>query len=354
GDTLTGALARAAGETVGDYAIGQGSLAASGNYALSFTTGSTFGITPRAITITADAAQSKIYGNVDPTLNYTIGGLGLVFGDTLTGALARAAGETVGDYAIGQGSLAASGNYALSFTTEAFTVTRRPLVITADDKSRIYGEVNPLTGSATGDNLVAGDTIDWVEIFSAATAASNVGRYDALASNASGIGLDNYDITYVTNVGGLEVTRRPITVRADDIRVLQGQSDPLLAWSLVAGILAPFDTFDTIFMGHLVREPGQAVGRYAITRGTLAVVGNYDLVDFAAGSLTIAPAMITRSVPLERGGNANVWLTDTLASKPWDDEDEQSDCTAGVADGECASLSGLDRQYFGDHIRWQN
>ncbi|MBN9334235.1 MBG domain-containing protein, partial [Devosia sp.] len=89
GDTLTGALARAAGETVGDYAIGQGSLAASGNYALSFTTGSTFGITPRAITITAAAGQSKIYGNVDPTLNYTIGGLGLVFGDTLTGALAR-------------------------------------------------------------------------------------------------------------------------------------------------------------------------------------------------------------------------------------------------------------------------
>ena len=42
--------------------------------------------------------------------------------DSLTGALTRVAGENVGTYAIQQGSLAASANYALSFIGANFTI----------------------------------------------------------------------------------------------------------------------------------------------------------------------------------------------------------------------------------------
>ncbi len=72
---------------------------------------SSFAITPRAVTVTADA-QSKVYGSADPTLTYTVGGNGLVNGDTLSGTLGRAAGENViaGGYAITQGGVTNTAN----------------------------------------------------------------------------------------------------------------------------------------------------------------------------------------------------------------------------------------------------
>ena len=64
---------------------------------------------------------ARIYGEADPTLTYTIGGMGLALGDTFTGGLSRDAGENVGSYAINQGTLALSANYTLSYVGGTFT-----------------------------------------------------------------------------------------------------------------------------------------------------------------------------------------------------------------------------------------
>ena len=57
--------------------------------------------------MTADA-QSRIYGDANPALTYTIGGSGLVNGDSLSGSLATGATTAtgVGIYGITQGRLA--------------------------------------------------------------------------------------------------------------------------------------------------------------------------------------------------------------------------------------------------------
>ena len=81
-----------------------------------------FTITPRPLAVTAEAA-SKVIGGSDPALTYTQEGL--VGGDALTGALVRDAGETVGTYAIRQGTLSAGSNYTLTFTEGVFTVSNR-------------------------------------------------------------------------------------------------------------------------------------------------------------------------------------------------------------------------------------
>ncbi|MCM8731056.1 MBG domain-containing protein [Hephaestia sp. GCM10023244] len=122
GDTLTGTLATAAATQsgIGDYAIDIGTLAASANYALTFVPG-VLVINPRPIAITAED-QAKRWNTRDPALTYVVGGEGLANGDTLSGGLARAAGETPGDYAIGQGSLSASANYAVTFTPGTLTI----------------------------------------------------------------------------------------------------------------------------------------------------------------------------------------------------------------------------------------
>jgi M6 family metalloprotease-like protein len=92
-----------------------------GNY--TGTKGSTFTITPAALTVTPTSSQSKTFGASDPALTY--GNSGAVGGQTagFTGLLARAAGEAVGTYAITQGTLALAdngafktNNYTLSFT----------------------------------------------------------------------------------------------------------------------------------------------------------------------------------------------------------------------------------------------
>jgi hypothetical protein len=124
GDTLSGSLTTAAtlASGSGNYAISQGSLSGSSNYTIAYV-GNTLAVTPRPLTVTANAV-SKSFGAVNPTLTYTIGGAGLVNGDNLSGSLATAAnqGSPVGTYAITQGSLMASPNYAMQFYGNSLTV----------------------------------------------------------------------------------------------------------------------------------------------------------------------------------------------------------------------------------------
>ncbi|HJQ56820.1 MAG TPA: MBG domain-containing protein, partial [Vineibacter sp.] len=126
---LTGSLARAAGESVagGPFAITQGSLAGA-NYAITYT-GANLTVTPAPLNVVADA-KTKVFGDADPALTYTVSGF--KFADTaatvLAGALSRVAGESVAGspYAILQGTLAANANYAIAYTGASLTVTPLP------------------------------------------------------------------------------------------------------------------------------------------------------------------------------------------------------------------------------------
>jgi hypothetical protein len=84
-----------------------------------------FTVDTRAITVTADA-KSKVYGSSDPTFTYSITTGSLVLGDSLTGALTRAAGTDVGTYQIQQGALTTGNNpkYAITFVGADLSITR--------------------------------------------------------------------------------------------------------------------------------------------------------------------------------------------------------------------------------------
>jgi hypothetical protein len=180
GDTLSGALATSAttASDVGTYGITQGTLAVSSNYTLSSFAGANLTVTQRAITVTAEA-KSRVYGDANPALTYHVGGAGLVNGDTLSGALATSAttASNVGTYGITQGTLAASGNYALNYASADLTVTQRAITVTADAKSRAYGDTNPaLTYQVGGSGLVNGDTLAGA-LATSATTSSEAGVY---------------------------------------------------------------------------------------------------------------------------------------------------------------------------------
>jgi gliding motility-associated-like protein len=111
------------------------------------------------LTITATPGQTKVYGAADPSsYAYTLSAP--LFGtDALTGALARAVGETVGPYAINQGTLT-NTNYDITYVGNNFVITPASLSITGiNGANKIYdGTTNALiNGTASYIGLVLAD-----------------------------------------------------------------------------------------------------------------------------------------------------------------------------------------------------
>ncbi|MBN9220462.1 MAG: filamentous hemagglutinin N-terminal domain-containing protein, partial [Mesorhizobium sp.] len=156
GVALVGVLDRASGEDVGSYAIGQGTLtnASNSNYDITFDS-STFAIGKRAVTVTATAGQGKTYGDADPT-SYGYSYTSLGSGTALVGVLDRAAGENVGGYAIGRGTLtdAANANYDITFDSSTFSIGKRAVTVTATaGQGKTYGDADPSSYGYTTSGL---------------------------------------------------------------------------------------------------------------------------------------------------------------------------------------------------------
>jgi hypothetical protein len=315
GDTtgvFAGSLSRGAGENVGSYAIGQGSLLAGNNYTITYT-GNNLAITPATLTVSADA-QSKTYGTADPSLTYSVSGLvnttvnGVTINDTaasvLTGGVSRAGGENVGGYAIGQNTLAANGNYNLVYIGNNLSITPATLTVTANAQSKTYGTNDP-TLSYSVSGLVNGVTVNGVTINDTAgsvlsgnvsrASGENVGSYainqDTLAANG------NYNLVYTGN--NLAINPATLTVTANSQSKTYGTNDPTLTYSvsgLVSGVTingtAINDTAGSVLTGSVSRASGENVGSYAINQDTLASNSNYNLV-YTGNNLAITPATLT-------------------------------------------------------------
>ena len=133
------------------------------NYNFNNTATGVADITPKPITVTPTAGQSKTYGNDDPITNpifvYTFDPV-LISPDVFSGNLSRVAGEDVNTYAYTIGTLSAGSNYALTLVPGTFEITQKPLTVTAVGDSREYDQTTnaTVTLSSTdekiGDNLV--------------------------------------------------------------------------------------------------------------------------------------------------------------------------------------------------------
>ena len=84
------------------------------------------------------------------------------------------------------------------------------------------------------------------------------------------------------------VNPRPITVTADPQSKVYGVPDPELTYQVTTGSLVSGDAFT----GALTRDPGEDVGTYAITQGTLMLTNDYVLT-YAGDFLTITQAVPT-------------------------------------------------------------
>ncbi|PJJ06974.1 SprB-like repeat protein [Flavobacterium sp. 1] len=299
-DSFTGALTRVAGENIGTYAINQGSLSAGSNYTISYA-GANFTITAKPITVTATPSQTKVYGTTDPVFAYTVSP-SLIGSDAFTGTLTRVAGENIGNYAINQGSLTAGSNYTISYVSANFTITAKPITVTATaSQTKVYGTTNPVFAYTVSPSLVGSDA------FTGALTrvpGENIGNYAITLGNLSAG--TNYNITYVSK--DFTITAKPITVTANTSQTkVYGTTDPVFTYTVSPSLVG-----SDAFTGALTRAAGVNVGVYAITQGTLSAGGNYTITYNGSNfTITKADQVITWNQTLELGcnGETSIVLT---------------------------------------------
>ena len=280
GDAASGSLVRASGENAGTYAISKSTYTYGSNYAETYV-GAVLIITARAITITADA-KTKIYGNANPALTAQITSGTIVNGDAATGSLVRSSGENAGTYAINQGSYTYGSNYVETYVGSILTITARAITITADAKTKIYGNADPaLTAQVTSGTIVNGDAATGSLV---RTSGENAGTY-AISQGSYTYG-SNYAETYAGTV--LTITARAITITADAKTKVYGDADPALTAQVTSGTIVNGDAAT----GSLVRATGENAGSYAITKGTYTYGSNY-AETYAGAALTITARAIT-------------------------------------------------------------
>ncbi|MFN0729988.1 virginiamycin B lyase family protein [Polaribacter gochangensis] len=182
-------------------------------------------------------------------------------------------------------SVAENATYEAAEKEITLTINKAELTVTADNKSRVYGESNPtLTFAYSGfKNLEDATALTTVPTASTtASVASNVGTYDVEVANGVAT---NYSFKYVK--GTLEITKKAITITADATTKVYGESDPALTYTASPSLEA-----GDSFIGNLTRVTGEDANTYAILQGTLSAGTNYTIT-FVSKDFTITKKAIT-------------------------------------------------------------
>ncbi len=326
----------------GQYGITSTNLAGLG-YAVQNTT---FTVNARPITVSG-VSTSRVYGDSNPALSYTTEAAGtsrgLVAGDSLIGAVSTSAtsASSKGSYDITQGSLTNTNNsnYDISYTNGTLTVNARPITVSGNNASRVYGDSNPsLTytteAAGTSRGLVAGDNLGLSgSLVTDATASSNKGTYDIAQGSLSSTNT-NYDMSYAKAT--LTVNARPITVSGVSTSRVYGDSNPALSYTTeAAGTSRGLVSGDSL-IGAVSTSATSASskGSYDITQGSLTNTNNsnYD-ISYTNGTLTVHARPITVSgVSTNRVyGDSNPALSYTT---------EAAGTSRGLVAGDNLGLSG--------------
>ena len=304
GDTLNFTLETTALKlsNVGDYPITV-TLGPNPNYSVTPTNG-TLHIDPKAATVTADN-KTKTYGDDNPSFTATI--TGTVNGDTLNFTLASTALKfsNVGDYTITV-TLGSNPNYNVTPTNGTLHIDPKAASVTANNKSKDYGDDNPALAATVVGEVSGGDAVNYT-LSTTAVKLSGVGDYAitvALGSNP------NYTVS--TTNGTLHIDPKAASVTANNKTKEYGDDNPALT-ATVVGEVSGGDTVNYSLTTTAVKLSG--VGDYPISV-TLGSNPNYT-VSKTDGTLHIDPkaATVTADNKTKTYGDDNPPFTATVVGE---------------------------------------
>lgn len=258
---------------------------------------------PVAVTITADG-HSKVFGDADPALTYTV--TGLESGDSLTQVptCTRAAGEDVGPYAITCSGATAASKYVISYVAGSLAITAKSGVVTADNKTITYGDPDPaFTYLVSGGGSVS--------VSCGVTGAhSAAGSYSITCIDS---GNPNYSLSFTT--GTLTVNPAPLQVTANNKTIAYGDPDPAFD-ATVVGLKSP-DLLDPGLTCGVV-GPHANAGTYPITCQGADGGPNYATPTYGAGTLTVtkATAVVSPNAQSMTYGDPDPALTYAVVGPP--------------------------------------
>ena len=182
------------------------------NYAFEYEAGD---LTVGKATLTVSANnKSREYGEANPTFDGDISGFknsetaSVIDSGSASYSSTASTSSNVGNYMITASGTYSDNNYAFEYEAGDLTVGKATLTVSANDKSREYGEANPtFDGDISGfKNDETASVVSGLSYSSTATAQSDVGSYDITASGATAT---NYAFTYVN--GDLEIAQKVLT-----------------------------------------------------------------------------------------------------------------------------------------------
>jgi len=289
-----------------------GGTFSAGNYTITYNNGA-LTITPVALSITASDA-SKSYGQT-PTLSaFTSSGLQnseTIGSVTLASAgTAATAGVSGSPYTItasnATGGTFSAGNYTITYSNGALTITPAALSITASDASKSYGQTTTFTGTEfTSSGLQNGETIGSVTLSSAGTAATagvSGSPYAITASNATGgtFSAGNYTITHSN--GALTITPAALFITADDASKTNGQTVTFTGTEFTSSGLRNSETIGSVTLDSAgaAASASAAGSPYAITASN-ATGGTFNADNYAIsyndGALTVSAESTASTEP---------------------------------------------------------
>ena len=313
GDTvstaLSGSLVRTGGKNVlGGDAVTVGTLADVLGYGVTYV-GANYAISQAPLTVTASAA-SKTYGqSVNPSA-FTSTGLvnSETIGSVSEASMGSAATANVGSYAITVGGATGgsfnASNYAISYVNGVVTINAAPLTVTGlSSTSRTYNgsAADALTGTATLNGLVNGETLTLGNTNSGTLASANAGSQGVTTSVsiANGTGLaSNYSLTQTT-LANVNIAPKALTYTATATnKPYDGNTTAAAAIGGLTGLVgsetvsamagATFNSKD-VLTANLV-----TVNSVALADGTNAgLASNYVIVAGGTAAANITPKALT-------------------------------------------------------------
>ena len=152
-------------------------------------------------------AGGKIYGAADPALTGSLDGF--LTADNVTATYSRTPGQPVAVYVISAtlAPAAVLGNYAVTYNTASFTISKATLTVTAENKTKLLNAANPTltasyTGFVSGETLATSGVTGTPSLTTTAVTNSPVGTYSITAALGT---LTSSNYTFVFVNGSLTV-----------------------------------------------------------------------------------------------------------------------------------------------------
>ncbi len=315
------------------------------------------------LTVTA-YAQTKVYGEANPSLTFEYSGWQNTDGvaDLTTAPTANTLLDETTGVGIHTDAITVDGgvdeNYDFTYEFADLTITKAMLTVTAEAKTKVYGEANPsLTFQYSGwQNL--DDATDLSSVPTASTIldeTTGAGLHTDAITVAGGVD-ENYDFDY--EFAGLTITKAILTVTANAQSKVYGEANPSLIFHY-NGWVKGVETIDTPPAISTTVTSTTEVGTYT---GIITLSGGSDnnySFSFVSGGFEVTKAMLTVEADSQTKvyGSANPTLTfsysgwkntdseATLDTKPTSETTVDVLTSVGTYTNVITVSGGLDRNY---------